>query len=1064
MSDSHSKKHGKKSNLAVLESWEQALTIVDENDNFVYVNPTFAELVGLETSDLLGTSLFDYAFRDDYPELEYQREKYHQGKTTQFSINLRHASGERTPVAITQVPEFKDGQFEGCIFIIQNNARSQSIHTEIQKRDVLLETFHSKLMRQDQLLGGIAASLNILLVQSDLHNAIAKALSKLGVSSGVDRVYLFQLNQEKEELSVSQFESWYKQKELAKDLRKLEPRLPNPKSYYHQLAQGKSYAAVTSQLEPGEERSELETLSIESTLILPVFVDDQLWGIVGFDDCQAPRNWSAYEKSALGAIAAGIGSAVTRHNSKILLQEQKQFYENVLNSIPSDIVVFSPDHRYQFINPVAVPNKELRDWMEGKDDFEYCEFREKPLEIAENRRQEFEECIKGKKTKIWEERLKGKDGETKWVLRHLTPIFDQQDELRMVIGYGLDITAQKQSELKSRSLAKFPEENPHPVFRVSDNGELLYANKAGKPIADNIVREYDLHFKEMVDSAFLYGKVVENEVQIGEKTFSFTFSPIQEFGYVNIYGKDITARLEQEKELIRAREQAEESKRLKQRFLANMSHEIRTPMNGVMGIVHLLQQTQLNANQQAYVKVLNESSEHLMRIINDILDVSKIDEGKLSVISIPFHMQEIVDGVAEQMRRKAEEKKLEFRISGLEIFKQNLRGDPVRIRQILLNLLSNALKYTHSGFVHLSFESLKYEDRKHAFKLDVCDSGIGIDEKYLNSIFEPFEQGDSHTSHKYGGTGLGLSIVKDLVEKMGGHISVSSSPDQGSTFSIELELPCCDEDSKQDELIMMNQRKASLEGYKILLVDDHPVNLDVTTRILSSWGAEIRHAENGLDALSEVMERKPDLVLMDMQMPVMDGLQATAMIRELDDESSLIPIIAMTAAALPEERERCLNSGMNDYISKPIQPGLLYEIVTKFLPSRSSGTPNEKTISEKPKSFTDLSYLADLCEGNFEFMSDMVTSFIREIPEYLEIIRDNISKPEKIKVTAHKAKSMAAYVGCSDMQEAFKNLEYQPELIAEKPELLQELQELYTKSKQSLIQDLNNYEKETARR
>jgi PAS domain-containing protein len=334
-------------------------------------------------------------------------------------------------------------------------------------------------------------------------------------------------------------DTWYRNKQKQAQAEHLGPLFPRKESWLTLLNQGKTYAAVTEEVSNDEEKESLRKLQIKSTLILPVFVEDQLWGMVGFDDCQAPRNWSAYEKSALGAIAAGIGSAVTRHNSKRLLQEQKTFYENVLNSIPSDVVVFSPDHRYLFINPVAVPNNELRGWLEGKDNFDYCKHRNKPVSIAEKRRAEFLDTVAERKTRIWEEELKTRDGDTKWVLRHMTPIYDKNEELSMVIGYGLDITAQKRSELKSRSLAKFPEENPHPVFRFSDNGQLLYSNKVGKPLVDHILENYDTHFKEMVDTAFLYGNVVENEVQIGEKTFNEKHSLINEAISVGMWNFEV---------------------------------------------------------------------------------------------------------------------------------------------------------------------------------------------------------------------------------------------------------------------------------------------------------------------------------------------------------------------------------------------------------------------------------------------------------------------------------------------------------------------------------------------
>jgi signal transduction histidine kinase/response regulator of citrate/malate metabolism/GAF domain-containing protein len=495
--------------------------------------------------------------------------------------------------------------------------------------------------------------------------------------------------------------------------------------------------------------------------------------------------------------------------------------------------------------------------------------------------------------------------------------------------------------------------------------------------------------------------------------------------------RDITFQKESFRQLIRAREQAEESKRLKQKFLANMSHEIRTPMNGVVGIVHLLERTQLDNEQKKYLDILKDSSEHLLHLINDILDVSKIEEGKLVLAKSPVQLDNIIEGVVQNLRSRVEDKNLNLKLEGLDIFDTLLITDPVRIRQILLNLLSNAIKFTHQGSIALSCKSIQKTGTHHKFSIEVSDTGIGISPEKLKHIFTAFDQENRDISNQYGGTGLGLNIVKELVDKMGGEIKVQSELNKGSSFTISLNLEISAKtESPFDRESASRFTPDALKGKCILIADDHEINYTIAAETISVLGADILYARNGEEAVSRVLEHDIDLILMDMQMPKVDGIEATRMIRLLNPEKANVPIIAMTAAALPEERERCLQSGMNDYISKPYNPNILFQILFNHLletDPEADETIEDFEIKDKAENdaLFDLSYVKDLSGNNTKFILSMINSFQSEMPEMISDMVMHVEKKEfrQVGQIAHKASSLAGYLGCSHLRTLLQHIE-----------------------------------------
>lgn len=371
-------------------------------------------------------------------------------------------------------------------------------------------------------------------------------------------------------------------------------------------------------------------------------------------------------------------------------------------------------------------------------------------------------------------------------------------------------------------------------------------------------------------------------------------------------------------ELTKAKKEVEESMKIKGKFMANMSHEIRTPMNAIVGFTELLLKTKLSQEQKQFINAVKTSGKNLLTIINDILDFSKIESGKMKFEKIEFNLSSIVSTVAKLMQPKAAEKNIQLITKISKDVPINLIGDPTRLNQILLNLVGNAIKFTNKGKVEIQVKLQSDLGEFVKLQFDIIDTGIGIPKSKLPTLFEAFTQVSNETTRKYGGTGLGLSIVKQLIELQDGNISVKSKANLGSTFTFTIKFRKNIELSPKKIIVKKTIKKKPLEGLNVLLVEDNPLNQLLAKKVLSDWKLNVEVAENGMVAIEKLKQRNFDLILMDIQMPKMDGYEATRYIREnFSPPKNTIPIIAITAHALIGEDAKCKKAGMDDYISKP---------------------------------------------------------------------------------------------------------------------------------------------------
>ncbi|MBI2307731.1 MAG: PAS domain S-box protein [Rhodocyclales bacterium] len=410
--------------------------------------------------------------------------------------------------------------------------------------------------------------------------------------------------------------------------------------------------------------------------------------------------------------------------------------------------------------------------------------------------------------------------------------------------------------------------------------------------------------------------------------------------------RDISARKEIERNLRKSQQAAEETTRAKSAFIANMSHEIRTPLSAIIGITHQLQRDASDPAQQDRLERVTGAARHLLMVLTDILDISKIEASKLVLEHRPFSLRKMLNGVTDLIQDAAEQKGLAFRILADDRIPPVLHGDAVRLSQILVNLASNSVKFTEVGNVTLWVSATAVSSTSATLRFRISDSGIGMTPEQQARLFRDFEQAESSTTRKYGGTGLGLSISRRLVELMGSQIHVRSNVGQGSEFWFEVTLPVAiippeAVESAAPEITAAMIRE-TYGGARILLVEDTPINQEVALDLLQEAGLLTDVADNGKQALERLVDDRFDLVLMDLQMPIMDGLTATQEIRARPGNEA-IPIIAMTANAYIEDRQRCLQAGMNDYIAKPIEPSLLFAVLARWLP-RHAATAGDAAV------------------------------------------------------------------------------------------------------------------------
>jgi PAS domain S-box-containing protein len=551
--------------------------------------------------------------------------------------------------------------------------------------------------------------------------------------------------------------------------------------------------------------------------------------------------------------------------------------------------------------------------------------------------------------------------------------------------------------------------------------------------------------REVYQEVFAMGSVTDSPLTLRHKDGKLTDvlfngsvykSELGNILGVVIVARDVTDKKRIEKEMLEAKvfaelatgiaeeakNKAEEATRIsevavkaKQQFLSNMSHEIRTPMNAIIGFTKVLLKTDFSAKQKEYLTAIKMSGDALIVLINDILDLAKVDAGKMTFEQTPFKMALSISAMIHLFEAKIQEKNLELVKEYDNRIPEVLVGDPVRLHQIIINLVSNAVKFTTHGKIIVNVKLLSEDDEQVKIEFAVTDTGIGIPENKLDKIFENFQQASSGTSRLYGGTGLGLAIVKQLVEPQGGTIQVTSKVGEGSTFSFTLSFQKTKEEAETDAGFA--EIDSEVKNIKVLVVEDIALNQLLMKTLLDEFGFDWEIASNGKIAIEKLEQQPYDIILMDLQMPEMNGFEATDYIRSTMKSS--IPIIALTADVTTVDLARCKSVGMNDYIAKPVDERMLYSKIVSLvkkpmLPQLHDDEVDSPALHEKSKC-TDLAYLIHRTKSNPVLMMEMISLYLEQTPPLINAMKKSLREKDwgTLHTAAHKIIPSFSIMGIS---------------------------------------------------
>ncbi|MGI4883328.1 MAG: response regulator [Janthinobacterium lividum] len=764
-------------------------------------------------------------------------------------------------------------------------------------------------------------------------------------------------------------------------------------------------------------------------------------------------------------------TAAALHRAEAALAEQREFYETVLNELPVEVAVFDAAHRYRYVNAGAVADPALRAWLVGRDDFDYCARRNRPPALAERRRHCFTQAVATQAPVTYEETLPAPGG-PRQVERHYRPLFAPDGALRMVIGTSVDVTRHQRAEKQLADQRTFYEfaldQLPCDVAIFDHEFRYLFVNAGG--VRDPAVRawmvgrtNYDYfarfnHPVAMADTrhARLEEAVRERRLITFEETFvrpdgtrhqyrclQPVFHPDGALHLVVGYGLDVTERVATEQQLRHAKLAAESAVRAREIFLANMSHEIRTPMNAILGMGQLMAKTPLTPEQGSYRQAITTSAENLLVIINDILDLSKLEAGKMALERVGFAPAALLAQVEQTLHYKATEKGLSLLVQTGPGVPAVVLGDPYRVTQVLLNLAGNAIKFTEKGHVAVSCSVVAGAgppDGTVDVLFRVVDTGIGIEPSFLAHIFQEFSQEDTSVTRKFGGTGLGLPICRNLVKLMGGDVALTSEKHRGTATEFTLRLPVgATQDLLPRALLPEDSPiRQDLRHKRVLLVEDNRFNRQIAKTFLQQAHVQVTEAEHGAAAVALAQGQAFDLILMDIQMPVMDGYAATTALRQ--QLGITTPIVALTANAIHGEREKCLAAGMNGYLAKPFQEAELLTVVSEWAlrprprpaPDAASDPAPDAVVDavvdaavDDPAPLYRLDDLLKVGQGDRDFVAFMLATFVESGEEALVELAQGLREGHvgRLKSAAHTLKPSLAHLHAGHMLPAVERLD-----------------------------------------
>jgi PAS domain S-box-containing protein len=648
--------------------------------------------------------------------------------------------------------------------------------------------------------------------------------------------------------------------------------------------------------------------------------------------------------------------------------------------------------------------------------------------------------------KVWHGEIKNrtKAGDFYWVDTTIVPFQDELGEIYQFVSISYDITDKKMLSQYTLSLI---EASRDPLVTLSKEGKIMDMNEAmvrvtgftrqelkgtdfknyfletqkasevyQEVFSKGFVADFPLTIKDgKLTDVLFNGSVYKDDlgVVLGAVIVARDITEQKrieiELTEAKVFAELATSFAEEEKEKAeKATQIAEVAVRSKQQFLSNMSHEIRTPMNAIIGFTKVLLKTELTEKQNEYFSAIKISGDALIVLINDILDLAKVDAGKMVFEQIPFSLTNTIPSMLHLFETKIKEKNLDLIVSIDKNIPKTLVGDPVRLHQIILNLVSNAIKFTLDGEILVDVRLLSQNKQHATVEFSVKDTGIGIPKDKIESIFENFQQATSGTSRIFGGTGLGLAIVKQLVENQGGSVKVVSEINEGSTFSFVLSFNKSSEKASEETIFI--QPTIDTKNIKVLVVEDIPINQLLMKTILDDFGFQRDIAANGKIAIQMLEEKQYDIILMDLQMPEMNGFEATEYIR--NTLKSSIPIIALTADVTTVDVEKCREAGMNDYMSKPLDERILYTKIMEFVkhpPTFNFQVEAMDKENDKLDFIINLSYLTAHTKSNPKMMQEIILAFLEQTPTLILLIKKSMLEKDWITLNAAVHKMIPSF-------------------------------------------------------
>jgi PAS domain S-box-containing protein len=899
---------------------------------YTFANPAQARLLGYESPEELIASITDIAteiYVDPKERIEFMRALEAHGAVVNFECRFRHRNGS---VIWVSVNAFAVRDADGKV------SQYQGFSSDITVRK------HS-----EKVLLAAASCLTVLSGNSPLDERLAQVTKTLQMITNISRAHIFRNEMDPSKgLCMTQIhESCAPGIHSHLDDLRLQ-RLPYSEAsplFFAAMQAGKPFAQLVRDL-PEKGRALLEEQGIVSLLALPIFCEDSWWGFLGMDNCASDRNWRKDEISLLEMVSGAVGLALSRARSEQALLDKQEELDLYFTSSLDLLCIANSQGEFVRLNPqweevLGYPLEELigRNFLE----LVHPDDREKTLGAISV-------LVQQEAVLNFENRYLCRDGSYRWIEWRSKPQGD------FIYAAARDITGRKQVEEELRRanirLQSIIDVMPGSLCVMDTGYRVINANKVkvqsffgdttgemeifGKKCFELFQnRDHPCPWCKMEEVLSTGNSVFEvthpadpREIVTG-RAFQLYLNPIKDEGGnilgVVEYGLDIT-------ELRSAKEQALAANQAKSEFLANMSHELRTPLNGIMGMLQLLGLTGLDAEQEDYALTGLQSCERLIGLLTDILDLSRIESGKMSIHSESLELARIFNHLRTLFFPASRQSGISFEFEIDPAIPPRLLGDAARLQQVLTNVVGNAFKFTHGGSVNLHATLLPPSTEGRCRVLfSVADNGIGIPDDKLGDLFKPFSQVSQGYTRSYQGAGLGLSICKRLVELMGGSISVESQEGAGTTvyFTTTFDMaPPLEEDAHQPAVSPGRIR----ERLKILVVEDDHVSSVSVAMILRKFKTEPTRVEHGRQALAALGRETFDLVLMDVQMPVMDGVEATQAIRAglAGERPRSIPIIALTAYAMNQDRERFLQAGMDDYLAKPVSMGELERILVKY--------------------------------------------------------------------------------------------------------------------------------------